>query len=130
MQKDFDNWNEKKKCIDNKDNTPFFKEGEVWWVYVGLNVGFEINGKGSEFTRPVLIIKKYNQFSFLALPLTTSSKISKYLISVGIIACKNAVANVSQLKNIDSKRLVRKVCSLEKGIFNEVKIKTSQINFG
>lgn len=132
MKKDFDLWNEKKKQIDVRviENTLFFKEAEVWWVHIGLNVGFETNGKGSEFTRPMLILKKYNQFSFLALPLSTSTKTNKYRISVGLIDGENATANLSQLKNIDSKRLAKKICTLEKDLFENIKRKTSQVNFG
>ncbi len=132
MKKDFDLWNEKKKQIDTRiiENTLFFKEAEIWWVHVGLNIGFETNGKGTEFTRPILIIKKYNQFSFLAIPLSTSSKMNKYRISVGIIDGKDAVVNLSQLKNIDSKRLERKICTMDKVLFQSVKRKTSQVNFG
>jgi hypothetical protein len=45
MEKDFDSWNTKKKEIDSRQGeVPFFKEGEVWWVHFGLNIGFEMNG--------------------------------------------------------------------------------------
>ena len=132
MQKDFDKWNEKKKKLDVRviEETLFFKEAEVWWIHIGLNIGFETNGKGEEFTRPVLILKKYNKFSFLAVPLSTSTKTNKYRVSVGIIDGKNALANLSQIKNIDSKRLAKKICTLERGLFETIKRKTSQIKFG
>lgn len=68
----------KKKGIDSLDNRLFFKEGEIWWAYLGLNIGFEIDGKGKDFSRPVLVLKKYNGYSFLALPLSTSQSINKY----------------------------------------------------
>lgn len=132
MEKDFDTWNQKKKELHAKvlDSILFFKEGEIWWVHLGVNVGFEMDGKGKESTRPVLIIKKYNKFSFLALPLGTSPKLNKYRVPVGMVDGKNAVANVSQMKNIDSKRLAKKICTLEKSLFEGVKQKTSQVNFG
>lgn len=130
MHKDFDTWNEKKKLIDVKSEIPFFREGEVWWVHFGLNVGFEMNGKGNEFMRPVLVIKKYNHFSFLALPLGTSTKASKYRIPVGVVDGKNAFANLSQMKNIDSKRLINKVAHIEKEELRGIKEKASLINFG
>ncbi len=132
MQKDFDTWNTKKKAINDKiiDEKLFFKEGEVWWVNLGVNVGFEMDGKGSDFIRPVLIVKKYNQYSFLAIPLTTSPKTNKYKVSVGIIDGKNAVASLSQLKNIDSKRLINKIHHLEHDLFVDIKEKASRVNFG
>ena len=132
MKKDFDLWNEKKKQIDVRiiEDTLFFKEAEVWWVNLGLNIGFEMNGKGDEFIRPVLIIKKYNHYSFLAVPLSTSTKINKYRVSVGVVDGKDAVANLSQLKNIDSKRLINKIGYIEHDLFKSIKEKTSRVNFG
>ena len=102
----------------------------MWWVRIGLNIGFEMNGKSSEYTRPVIIVKKYNKYSFLALPLSTSSKINDYRIPVGTINSKEAVANLSQLRNIDSKRLVKKIGHIKHEMFEEIKKKASQINFG
>jgi mRNA interferase MazF len=131
MEKNFNLWNTKKMEIDRKqDDIPFFKEGEVWWVHLGLNVGFEMNGKGVEFMRPVIVLKKYNQYSFLALPLGTSSKENQYRISVGVVDGKNATANLSQLKNIDSKRLINKAGHIEAEQLKGIKEKTSHINFG
>ena len=132
MQKDFDKWNKKKKELDGKiiEKNLFFKGGEVWWVHFGLNIGFETNGKGDEFKRPILILKKYNQFSFLSIPLSTSININLYRVSIGIIDGKNAVVNLSQIKNIDSRRLVKKICTLDRNLFKEIKLKTSQVNFG
>ncbi len=45
MEKDFDIWNEKKKTIDLKINTIYFKEGEIWWISLSQNIGYEMNGK-------------------------------------------------------------------------------------
>ena len=89
-----------------------------------------MNGKGDEFIRPVLIIKKYNHYSFLAVPLSTSTKINKYRVSVGVVDGKNAVANLSQLKNIDSKRLINKIGHIEHDLFKGIKEKASRVNFG
>jgi hypothetical protein len=64
MEKDFDHWNGIKKATDGADETTrlYFREGEVWWVRLGKNIGCETDGKSREFTRPVIILKKYNQF--------------------------------------------------------------------
>jgi hypothetical protein len=44
MQKDFDKWNETKKKIHDRINTPFFNEREVWWCVLGRNIGVEQDG--------------------------------------------------------------------------------------
>ena len=130
MIKDFDEWNKIKKSIHAKEKRLFFREGEIWWISLGVNIDYEIDGKGNEYTRPVIVMKKYNQYSFLALPLSTSKKINKYKIPIGIVADKEAVANLSQMRNIDSKRLVKKIGRVERGLFQEIKKKASQVNFG
>ena len=130
MIKDFDGWNTKKKKIDSEDEILFFREGEIWWVHLGLNIGYEINGKGEEYMRPVLILRKYNEYSFLSLPLSTSTKNNDYHFSVGMVDGKKAVAILSQLRNIDSRRLINKIGHIEQEYFSRIKQKTSQINFG
>ena len=57
MKKDFDNWNNLKKKLDNRGKYPTFKEGGIWWVNIGMNIGNEQCGKSSLFSRPVLILK-------------------------------------------------------------------------
>jgi hypothetical protein len=65
MQKDFDGWNKLKKAIDASDDQRlYFHEGDIWWVRLGVNVGYEIDGKQREFSRPVVVLRKYNQYSF------------------------------------------------------------------
>jgi hypothetical protein len=75
MGNDFDHWNSIKKATDAAEETSrlYFREGEIWWLRLGKNIGYETNGKSREFTRLVIVLRKYNQFSFLALPLTTAS---------------------------------------------------------
>ena len=47
----------------DEDARLYFCEGEIWWVRMGHNIGYEANGKGRP-TRPTIILKKYNQYSF------------------------------------------------------------------
>src|SRR5882762_10483545 len=64
----------------------YFHEGDIWWVHLGVNVGYEIDGKSSDFSRPVIILRKYNQYSFLALPLTTNARPNKWRVPIGSVA--------------------------------------------
>lgn len=45
MQKDFDSWNEQKKQLENTQKTVLFKEREIWWTSIGVNIGNESCGK-------------------------------------------------------------------------------------
>ncbi|HET9583286.1 MAG TPA: type II toxin-antitoxin system PemK/MazF family toxin, partial [Bradyrhizobium sp.] len=83
------------------DQRLYFHEGDIWWIHLGVNVGYEIDGKQREFSRPVVVLRKYNQYSFLALPLTTNDKPSKWRVAIGEVAGRQAFAVLSQLRNID-----------------------------
>jgi mRNA interferase MazF len=64
METYFDRWNGIKKATDAADDESrlYFRQGEVWWVRLGKNIGYETNGKSREFTRPVIILNKYNEY--------------------------------------------------------------------
>ena len=54
----FDEWNEIKKNTHLRNNIVGYKEREIFWTRIGYNIGSEEYGKGNEFQRPVIIIKK------------------------------------------------------------------------
>ena len=57
MQKDFDKWNKTKKGIhSNDDYLPLYHKRQIRWCRLGVNVGFEQDGTGKDFSRPVLIL--------------------------------------------------------------------------
>jgi mRNA interferase MazF len=56
MEKNFNEWNFLKQNLDKKEKTIFFKERDIWWCSLGLNIGHEENGKNTYFTRPILVI--------------------------------------------------------------------------
>jgi len=104
VQKDFNKWNEKKKNVDGKVGLPTFKEREIWWCSIGLNVGHEENGKGDEFHRPVLIVRKFNKRLFWGVPLTTQIKDSKHYHQF-YFNNKKQCAMLTHLRLLDVSRL-------------------------
>jgi mRNA interferase MazF len=74
MQKDFDRWNEVKKRLEGQARKILFREGVIWWCSVGINVTYEICGKGLEFRRPVLVLKKLSGSSFIGVPMSSKPK--------------------------------------------------------
>jgi mRNA-degrading endonuclease toxin of MazEF toxin-antitoxin module len=127
-KKDFDRWNSIKKGIDTTKEPLFFHEGEIWWVSIGVNVGFEIDGKNDTFSRPVIVLRKYNKLSFLALPLTTSATQNAWKLPIGTVAGKQAFAVMSQIRNIDSHRLYQKITSMKPEQFRRVRAETLRRN--
>ena len=68
---DFDAWNEEKKAIHAAARAPIFREGQVWWCRLGVNVGSEVYGKGPQRTRPVIILRKLSRESSIVVPVTS-----------------------------------------------------------
>ena len=70
--KKFNEWNEVKKETDLSEKSPLFKEREIYNAKIGENIGFEQSGKGDEFVRPVLIVKRLTKEMFFGVPLSTT----------------------------------------------------------
>jgi mRNA interferase MazF len=121
MEKAFDAWNEKKKVIDKYAQPRFCYPREVWWCSLGVNVGFEEDGKGEDYRRPVVVITGFNERIFFAVALTGREKKGKYYLSLGTVGGKASWAILSQVRLIDSKRLIRKIGTLDTGTFERLK---------
>lgn len=109
MKKDFQKWHEKKSQVDNIAKRPFFHEREVWWCAVGMNIGFEQDGRGERFARPVLVFKKFNNEVFWAIPLSTKIKKGKFYVPIEFEDGLPRVVIISQLRLIDARRLMDKI---------------------
>ncbi len=112
MQKNFEEWSALKQKIDTKNN-PTFKEGEIWWCSIGLNIGHEENGKNQLFNRPVLVVRKFNRNIFLGIPLTSKIKENKFYHII-YFKDKNQSAMMSQIRVWESKRLTHKMGEIMK----------------
>lgn len=109
MQKDFNQWNNKKININEIEKRPFFHEREIWYCHLGINVGFEQDGSGDDFLRPVVIVRKFNNEIFWGIPLTNNQKKSKYYFPFSFQDNKVSTAILSQIRLIDARRLSHKI---------------------
>lgn len=98
----------------------YFKEREIWWASLGANVGFEEDGKHRLFERPIMVLKKFNHDILWALPITTKDKTGKYYYQFEYEGRRYSVI-LSQLRLISSKRLLRKIRTLSKNDFENIK---------
>jgi len=123
MKKDYSKWHKKKEVLNVREDVKniFFREKEIWWVALGVNIGFEQDGKGEEFRRPVLIVKKFNQYVVLAVPLTTKIKENKYCVSINIGDNVPRMAIISQIRLVDSKRFIDKIGVVDEKSFTQIK---------
>lgn len=126
--KDFDSWNSKKKALNASEPTLYFHEREVWWCHLGVNIGFEQDGKNSNYSRPVVVLKTYSTNACLVVPLTTSTKIGSYYFDLGKVADRDSKAVLSQIRFVDKRRLINKVDVIGKDVFEKLRSAIIQIN--
>jgi mRNA interferase MazF len=119
--KNFDEWNKIKKTISVFFKNKYFKERDLWWSKIGCNLGHEQDGKGVNFERPVLIIKKFNNRIFWAIPLSTKIKNNKYYFSFFAKDGIKRSAILSQIKLMDIVRLEEKISYIDIETFNKIK---------
>ncbi len=124
---EFNNWNEVKQNIQEKENFTF-KVREVYWIKLGKNVGFETDGKGEEFLRPVLVMRKFSKDTFLGIPLTTAIKDDMFHFKF-TIQNKDKInyASLSQIKLFDSSRIKSKLGKMSVDDFKDMKIKLKNL---
>lgn len=120
MEKNFDAWNEIKKKTD-AEQPRLYTVREVWWCRLGVNVGTEQNGRGDKFLRPVVILRGFGPDACLVVPLTTSTRAHQLRVAVGMIDGRSARANLSQIRVVDTRRLVEKIGFLERDIFANIR---------
>lgn len=124
--KNFDKWNELKKKLHTREENVLFHAREIWWCSLGVNIGFEEDGKNDLFERPILVIKKFNRYVLWVLPLTRSQKTGGYYYRITQGNEDDSVVILSQLRLISSKRLLRKMRMLKKSEFEDIASKIKQ----
>lgn len=121
MVKNFIEWMTLKAKIHTRESKPpFFKEGEIWWCHWGENIGTEMNGKGAPFTRPIFILKKYDAYSFMTLPLTTKHKIGTWYYTFTHNKRQQTIV-VSQARVVNYKRLKELVGKTDSKDYESIK---------
>ena len=123
---EFDNWNFQKKEINDKNSTKTIKERDVVFLSIGENIGYEQNGKGDKFLRPVLIYKKFSHNLFLGIPLTSQKKKGIFYTEFSLKG-KISIAILSQMRLFDSKRILYFAGRLGRDSFYEIKKKLIEL---
>ncbi|MBA1438460.1 MAG: dTDP-4-dehydrorhamnose reductase [Epsilonproteobacteria bacterium] len=100
----YDQWNEQKKQIAKNETCIKFQQFHIIFMKMGVNIGFEQDGKGEECLRPVLVYKKFNHRVFLGIPLTSKPKFDRFHFEFEYKRGKKSYAILSQIKLFDIKR--------------------------
>lgn len=115
-------WSDQKTYLDKQDvRAPYFHEREVWFCAIGHNIGTEIDGKGAQYSRPVLILKRAHRHLLIGIPLTTKQKPGVFRKSIGIVNQRPAIAILAHVRSYSSKRLIRKIDVISRDIFTSIK---------
>ncbi len=119
-EKHFEEWIGLKARLHYGGSMPKISEGDIWWCGCGENVGVEINGKSSRFSRPVLIMKKLSQQGFMGVPLTSQEKSGTWYASLVFLG-KKQYAAVCQARVMSSSRLYAKIGQIPKSDLDIIK---------
>lgn len=119
MEKDFAGWHQVKIKLQ-EHSTPLFQERDVWWCCVGVNIGDEGDGKSRLFSRPVLIVRKFNSRIFLGVPLTTKIKPNPYYHCIHFKGGDQCVM-LSQIRLWSAKRLRNRMGQLPADQFKGIR---------
>jgi mRNA interferase MazF len=113
-ENDLENWYREKVFLNGKNSRPLFAEREVWYCSLGVNIGFEQDGKGSHSIRPIIVLKKFNNEIFWGVPLTHTQKSGA--LYFGLMEEFKSFVILSQIRLLDAKRLRYKI-----GVLNEAR---------
>ncbi len=119
--KNFSEWMALKEKLDTTiHRAPFVSEGDMWWASLGENVGSEIGGKNTLFSRPVIILKKLAHEFYFVIPTSTKTKKGTWYVNFSHQA-RDMVACLHQARAIDYRRLSSKLGTLDNEDFARVK---------
>lgn len=130
MEKDFDGWNVEKQMLHSGVEKVFCHSREIWWCALGVNIGFEQDGTGKNFDRPIVVIRRFNENIFWGAALTGRKKEGKFYFPIELVEDREASVVLSQIRLIDTKRLIRKITTMDEGKFEELKNSLKRTLFG
>lgn len=131
-QKDFQHWGIEKEKINSQDyDTHFYpKVREIFYAKLGINIGFEADGK-KEFIRPILILAKIGSLYWIV-PMTSKLKNNFFhheITSISFPEVEHSVIMLSQSRIIDKKRLMESLGMISKDEFTLIQKKMKSMYF-
>ena len=103
---EYKKWNNVKINLEIYGRQPKISQGQIWWAGVGKNIGTEINGKNSRFSRPIIVYRKLCGNKFMAIPLTSQEHEGSWYVPF-MQNGKKQIAVVGDARIMNIKRLYR-----------------------
>jgi mRNA interferase MazF len=118
----FNKWNCLKKDINEitVNTSLFLQPRDVWMASLGKNIGYEQNGSGDNFSRPILIVKKFNNQMFWIVPLSKSQKSLDFYYNYTDPLDQSVSVILAQLKLVSIKRCNRLLYRMDKMNFENI----------
>jgi mRNA interferase MazF len=127
LTKKYDNWNIKKQEIQfSIIEESYFKEGDIWWCSLGQNIGNETYGKGDDYRRPILVIRKLSSDLCVALPLTSKQKTGTWFTDI-LLDGESRCVMLYQIRTLNRKRFQRKMGEVSVEDFIKIKEKLESL---
>ena len=126
MEENFDKWNQVKKNVQEDEKTRLFKQRDIFFITMGQNIGFEQNGKGENFVRPIVILKKITNQMFIGIPLSSQIKDGDWFFKFEFNIKDKISLNIAilpQIRMFSSKRLLNKIGVMKIEDFEKMKDK-------
>ncbi|MBU3013530.1 type II toxin-antitoxin system PemK/MazF family toxin [Poseidonibacter lekithochrous] len=126
MNSKYNNWNEIKKSVENENLFVGFKDRDIFYMKMGKNIGYEQDGKGDNFVRPIVLVKGFNKDIFFGIPLSTKIKEGRYYYKFEFQKKNELITNIallSQMRLFSTKRLLNKIGMMSKEDFEKMKNK-------
>ena len=122
----FNMWNIKKQLIEKKEVIRSFEERDIIYLKMGKNIGFEQDGKGNDFLRPVLILKKFNNYQFVGFAMTSkkpNNKNQKFYFKLK----EDSYIILSQIRTYSAKRISHIIGKVSNNKLKEINKKFSEL---
>lgn len=107
-----------------------YKNRDIFYIKMGQNIGFEQDGKGEDFVRPIIVLKGFNKEIFLGVPLSSKMKDGKYYYQFEFEKNKILTRNtaiLSQVRLFSTKRLLNKIGTINEEDFKRLKNKLKDL---
>ena len=118
--KNFGVWFKLKTLLDNSKIRPLFKDRKVWICHFRSNIGYELDGKNTEYLRPVIVFKKLSKNTLLGIPLTSNQKVGSWY-SPSLINNLKGNYCLNQIRSVDAKRLKYLMGQIDSNDYSELK---------
>lgn len=103
-RKDFVGWAKVAEEVEKRERPKYVKVGGIYWCNLGINIGSCEDGKGNNYTRPVLVLAKMNATQALIVPITSKQKVGANYREI-CVSAKIEYLLFDQLRMVDTKCL-------------------------